>query len=84
MRLGPRLFPSGLSRSERQVYGAVTVYFLLAFLALNWPIYPLFAGIRPIVLGLPLSLAFVVGILLLSFCVLLGLYLWEARRGSLE
>ena len=32
---------------------AFTVF---ALLALIWPIYPLFGGIRPMILGMPLSL----------------------------
>jgi hypothetical protein len=48
--------------------------------ALMWPVYGLFAGIEPRVLGAPFSLAYLVILLLGSFTVLLGLYLWEGRR----
>lgn len=80
----PRLMPSHLSRTERVVYGGITVYFVLVFLALIWPVYPFFSGIEPRILGLPLSLSYIVGLLLLSFGVLLALYLWEERRGPEE
>ena len=51
-------------------------------LALIWPIYPLFAGIRPRVLGIPFSLAYVIGLVLLSFTVLVALFRWEERQGT--
>lgn len=76
----PRIFPSHLSGVERLVYRAVTLFFVALFAALLWPVYPLFAGIRPLVLGVPLSLAYVVGLLLLGFVVLLALFVWEGRR----
>ncbi|MFQ5678351.1 MAG: hypothetical protein ACE5HP_02720 [Gemmatimonadota bacterium] len=80
----PRFFSSRLARRDRTVYGAVAVYFLLVFLALIWPVYPRFSRIFPTVLGLPLSLAYIVLLILLSFLVLLGLYLWESRTGRVE
>lgn len=81
----PRMFPSRLSGRERVVYRAATLFFVALFFALIWPVYPLFAGIRPLVLGVPLSLAYVVCLLLASFFGLLALFLWEGRRpGSTE
>lgn len=47
---------------------------LLATVAVCWPVYPLFSGVRPLLLGLPLSLAWVVGWLLVTFVALLMLY----------
>ena len=84
MRRGLKLFPARLSRGERAVYGGVTVYFLFAFLALMWPIYPRFSRIAPTILGIPFSLAYIVVIILISFLVLLSLYLWESRTGRLD
>lgn len=78
----PRIFPSHLSRRERVVYRAVTVFFVALFVALIWPVYGIFAGIRPLVLGVPLSLAYVVCLLLAGFAVLLALFLWEGRRDA--
>lgn len=77
----PRIFSSHLSRRERRVYRAATVFFVLLFAALVWPVYPLFSGIRPMILGVPLSLAYVVLLVLASFAALLALFLWEGRRG---
>lgn len=64
-------------RPGRRVYGGVALFYGLLFLAVIWPVYPIFARIEPRVLGLPLSLAYVVAALVLSFAVLLALYLWE-------
>lgn len=82
--LRPRVFASRLDPGERRVYGAVTVYFCLVFAAMLWPVYSWFAGARPLIAGLPLSLFFLTVLLLVSFAVLLGLYRWEARRGRLD
>lgn len=45
-----------------------------AGLALIWPVYPSVAGVRPYVLGLPFSLAWVVGWLGVVFVALVLLY----------
>lgn len=84
MRETPRFFPSDLDPRERRVYRWLTLFFCLVFVALSWPVYSLFGGIRPLILGMPLSLAYIVGVLVVSFLVLLGLYLWEDRRGTLD
>lgn len=76
----PRIFPSHLSPRERLVYRSVTVFFVALFVALIWPVYGLFSGIRPMVLGVPLSLAYVVCLVLASFAALFALFLWEDRR----
>ena len=44
-------------RRRRLVFVAILI---VAALALIWPIYPMFSGIFPLILGLPLSLAWVV------------------------
>lgn len=73
-------FPSGpvvpgLQRADRRgprlAFLVVTV---LSGLALVWPIYPLAGGIRPYVLGLPFSFAWVVGWLVVMFVALVLLY----------
>jgi len=46
----------------------------VAGVALIWPVYPSVAGIRPYVLGLPFSLAWVVGWLGVVFGALVLLY----------
>lgn len=65
----------------RRLYAAIVVFYTLLFAAVVWPVYPMFATIEPRVLQVPFSLAYVVGALLLSFFVLLALYLWEESRG---
>jgi fatty acid desaturase len=77
----PSFVPGDLPPGPRRVYLAATTFFLSAFVALIWPVYPNFAGLRPVVLGLPFSLVYVVIVLLVTFGVLLGLYVWEDRRG---
>ena len=66
---------------SRGPYRAIALFYTALFFAVMWPIYPRFATIEPRVLNVPFSLAYVVGALLLSFFVLLGLYLWEESRG---
>jgi hypothetical protein len=47
---------------------------ILATLALTWPVYPFFSAAQPYVLGLPLSLAWVVGWLAVVFVTLAAVY----------
>lgn len=47
---------------------------LIAGIALVWPVYPLARSIRPYVLGLPFSFAWVVGWLVLVFVALVLFY----------
>jgi len=57
-----------------------TIFLVLSSLIASmvlWPVFPRFAGIFPLVLGLPLSLAWVVLALLAMFSALLGLFLTE-------
>lgn len=71
------------ARSRSVVLGVIGFYVLL-FVALIWPVYPLFATIEPRVLGMPFSMAYVVAALLLSFITLFGFYRWEEKRGRNE
>ena len=59
------------------------VFSLGAFLALIWPIYPIFGGIYPIVLGMPFSLFYLIIVITLVFAVMLSLFLWEDRHDRL-
>ena len=59
-------------RRRRLVFAAV--YAAVALL-LVWPVYPLFSGTLPLILGLPLSLAWVV----LALAVMFGALLWLFR-----
>ncbi|HKK08921.1 MAG TPA: hypothetical protein VKA44_08560 [Gemmatimonadota bacterium] len=76
----PKFFSSHLSRTERRVYGGVTVVMVLACVVTVWPIYALFAGVRPLVFGLPFNLFYLAAILVGSFLILLGVFVWEGRR----
>jgi hypothetical protein len=69
---------------SQKVKLAFLVFFGIALLAMIWPIYPLFSRIRPLVLGMPFSLFYLVLVLSVCFCALVGLYLWEDRKGELE
>lgn len=80
----PRLFSSSLSAHQRRVYGAAAVWFLTVSAAMLWPVYSWFSGIYPRVLGLPLSLAYLVCLLAVSFSVGVALYLWEDREGLID
>ena len=80
----PRLLSSRLTRTQRRVYGAVTVFFIAAFLATMWPVQAAFGGALPFVLGLPFDLFYLSAILVGSFFVLLGLFVWEGRREERE
>jgi cbb3-type cytochrome oxidase subunit 3 len=58
------------------------VVFAIIQLGVIWPIYPLFSGIYPIILGLPLSFAWIVFMLLSCFCLLLWYYLSDPQLKS--
>lgn len=57
------------------------IIFLLLLAAVQvgliWPIYPLFSGIRPFILGLPLSFFWLLVMLSLAFASLLWYYLTD-------
>ena len=55
------------------------LFFVAAFAALMWPIYPLFGNERPLILGMPQSLFYVAAWLIACFLVLVALYLYEER-----
>ncbi len=56
---------------------------VFALLALIWPIYSLFGGIRPMILGMPLSLFYIVTVIVVVFLVMLTLFLWESKNDRL-
>lgn len=51
------------------------VIFVILQLCLIWPVYAFFSGIYPLILGLPLSFAWIVFILISCFFLLLWYYL---------
>ena len=80
----PVIFSSALSPGERRVYKAATILFIVIFFAFMWPIYPLFNRVRPLILGMPASLFYLIFLLAIAFCSILALYRWEDRHGKLE
>jgi hypothetical protein len=58
------------------------VIFIILQLGLIWPVYPLFSGIEPMILGLPLSFAWIIGMLLCCFFLLLWYYLSDPELKS--
>ena len=80
--MGMRLFSSKLAQRDRAVYRGLVGFFLLLLLAVVWPVAKWFSRIEPVVLGLPFFLFYLTALLLTSFLVLLGVYLWEGRTGA--
>jgi len=78
------IFSSKLTLGERRVYKAVTILFIAVFFAFMWPIYPIFNHIRPLILGMPASLFYLVFLLTVAFVSILALYRWEDRHGKLD
>jgi len=78
----PRLLSKTSSPVQRRVYSSVLVFFLLVFLGMIWPVVTLFSHARPLIFGLPFFLFYLAVLLISSFLVLLGLFLWEERSGS--
>ncbi len=77
----PRFFASEMPRRHRNIYAAVTGWYLAISVAMLWPVYAVFSRVRPLLLGMPFALFYLAAITVLSFAVGLGLYLWEDRRG---
>ena len=81
MSVEPESVPTGLAlfrpgtdsarRRRRLVF--LAIYLVVAAL-LVWPIFPVFSGIRPMILGLPFSLAWVIMVLGVMFAALLWLF----------
>lgn len=67
-------FPPNTPPSRRRKRLFVMMLLLMAAVALVWPVYALFSGIFPLVLGLPLSLAWPVLWLTVMFATLVWLY----------
>lgn len=71
------LFSSDVSPQRRRRRLAFIAVMALALVALIWPVYPVFGDVRPLILGLPLSLAWVILWLTVSFGALVWLYRTE-------
>lgn len=57
--------------SRKKIFLSLLVIIQLAII---WPVYSLFDGIYPLILGLPLSFAWIVAMLLSAFFLLLWYY----------
>lgn len=71
---------AGAAASHRRLRLALVAVVGLVGLGLIWPIYPLFAGARPFLFGLPLSLAWLVICMAVVFLVLVVLYRLDRGR----
>ena len=68
------LFPPHTSPGHRRRRLVFVVILIVTSLALIWPVYSLFSGIYPLILGLPLSLAWIVLWLAVMMAALIWLY----------
>jgi hypothetical protein len=73
------LFRPGTSPARRRRRTIFLAVYVLVAAMLVWPVYPRFSGIRPLILGLPLSLAWVVLALGVTFAALFWLFRLEDR-----
>jgi hypothetical protein len=73
----PRFFRPGASPRFRKIRWVFLGLYLGFASLLLWPIYPAMGGIRPMILGLPLSFAWVLGVLLAMFALLFVLFRTE-------
>ena len=75
-------FPRPSSPSQRRR----RYLFLAAWIGISsllvWPVYPLFAAVKPLIAGLPLSLAWVLLAMVLMCASLLWLFLGDEREGG--
>ncbi len=74
---GLTLFRPGTDAAKRRRRRIFLAVYLLVTVLLVWPVFPVFSGIHPLILGLPLSLAWVVLVLAVMFGTLIWLYLDE-------
>ncbi len=68
-------------RPRRWPHVGLAVYVVFCFAALVWPLYDRVANrVEPYVLGLPFNFAWVAGLAILTFLVLVGYYLATEGR----
>lgn len=83
-RRGLVLFPRDPAPRHRRARLAFVALLFAAAAAVATPLYAFFAGIRPLIFGLPLSFAWVVFWLLAVFAGLLALYRSEPHQQPRE
>lgn len=64
-------------RPPRLIFLAVMLF---AVLSVMWPGYYLFSGTTPIILGFPLSFAWIIFWVIISFAAMAGLYLSDIQH----
>lgn len=74
---GLQFFHPSATRTYRRNRIVFVIVMAVICLAINWPIYPLFSGIYPLILGFPLSFAWIIVCLLISMAALILLYRWD-------
>lgn len=75
----PRTLPR--LRRAKWIFAAIV---LVTAAGITWPVYPRFSGIRPMILGLPLSFAWIIAWLVVVFAAFVWLYRVEYGGGSDE
>jgi len=80
----PRFLSRALTPRQRRVYLAAALWFALVAIGSTWPGFLPFNRIRPLVLGMPLSLFYLGALAVLSFGVGVALLLWELRQGLID
>lgn len=78
------LFAPGTPAPVRRRRLLLVAVVACAAVALVWPVYPLFGSAFPLVLGLPLSLAWVVLWLVVTFVALAWVYRHDVRGAGPE
>ena len=73
-------FPPDTPPGHRRRRLLFVVILMTAAAALVWPVYPLFSGIFPLILGLPLSMAWIVLWLTIMLVALAWLYRSEGSH----
>ena len=76
------LFAPGTSARYRRIRLGVALVLFLLGLCVIAPVYPVFSTTEPYVLGFPMSFAWVIGALVLSFLAVLFLFFSEDRAGG--
>lgn len=84
MNSGLLLFKPGTPAAVRRRRLIFLAVWLTAAAMLLWPIFPIFSGVEPLILGLPLGFAWAVAAVLVVFFGLLWLYLGEVDEPSID
>lgn len=75
-----KLIFSVKSDSRKKKTLLLVIVLTLIQLCLIWPIYPQFASAKPFILGLPLSFAWVIAWVIISFFTMLSYFLYDTNH----